>query len=169
MSANLLKVGSADLWDRPISGRLCLHRLSSGWLFGGSQGRFPMYESVGGGLFDLWALESLCWTRGDIWFVRKCFSWIDEVPWTHGILCASTSPRDLMWVPPDPHDVICISLSSGLRCMQMIYQFRSSRRARHNGAKQFGIWGCLWRCHIYAIGLLALNYIIPCIFWCFLQ
>jgi hypothetical protein len=50
MSVNHLKVGSADLWGRPIPGWLRLHRLSSGWLLGGSQGRFPMYGSVRGGL-----------------------------------------------------------------------------------------------------------------------
>jgi hypothetical protein len=169
MVANRLRVGSIDQWGRPIPGWLRSPRLSSVWLQGGSQGQFPMYGSVGGGLLGLCALESLCWTRGGVWFVGKCFSRIDEVSWTHGILCASTSPRGLMWVPPDPHDVMCISLSSGLRCMQMIYLFRSSRQARRVGANQFGIWGCLWWFHIYAIGLLALNYIIPCTFTCVLQ
>jgi hypothetical protein len=36
------------------------------------------------------------------------------VSWTHGILCASTSPRGLVSVPPGPHDILCISLSFGL-------------------------------------------------------
>jgi ABC-type sugar transport system permease subunit len=71
--------------------------------------------------------------------------------------------------PSGPHDILCISLSSELQSRQMIYPFRSSRWARCNGADQFGIWGCLWWCRIYAIGLLALNYIIPCAFRCILQ
>jgi hypothetical protein len=168
MSAIRLKLGTTDLWGRPIPGRLISCRLSSGWLLGVSQGPFPMCGSVGGGLLGFWALQSLCWTRGNIWFVGKCLSWIDEVSWTHGIPCAST-PCGLMWVPLDPHDVPCISLSSGLWCMQMIYSFWLSRQARCNGADQFGIWGCLWWCHVYSIGLLALNYIIPCVFWCVMQ
>jgi hypothetical protein len=73
------------------------------------------------------------------------------------------------WVSPSSHDVLCISLSSRLWCMQMIYPFRSSWWARRNGAGQFGIWGCIWWCHIYAIGLPALNYTIPCAFTCVLQ
>jgi hypothetical protein len=63
--------------------------------------------------------------------------WIGEVSWPHGRLCGSTLPRGLVWVPPGAHDVLCISLSSGLWCMQMIYLFQSSRRARRNGANQF--------------------------------
>jgi hypothetical protein len=54
-----------------------------------------------------------CWTHGCVGFVGKCFSWIDDVSWTHGILCASTLPRGLVWVPLGPHNVMCISLSSG--------------------------------------------------------
>jgi hypothetical protein len=113
--------------------------------------------------------ESLCWTRGDVWFVGKCFSWIDEVSRTHGTLCASTSPRGLVWVPHGPNDVMCISLSSRLRCMQMIYPFRSSRRSHCNGVDQFGNWGCFLWFPIYAIGLIALSCIIPCAFTCVLQ
>jgi hypothetical protein len=105
MGVNRLKLGSIDLWGRAILGWLRSCRLSYGWLLGGFQGRFLMYGSVGGGLLGLWALQSLCWTRGVVRFVGNCLSWIDEVSWTHGILCASTSPRGLMWVPQDPHDV----------------------------------------------------------------
>jgi hypothetical protein len=38
--------------------------------------------------------------------------------------------------------ILCISLSSELWSIQMIYPFRFSRRARHNGAVQIGIWVC---------------------------
>jgi hypothetical protein len=41
------------------------------------------------------------------------------------------------YVPPGPQDVLCTSLSSGLRCMHMIYPFRSSWWARYNGV---AIW-----------------------------
>jgi hypothetical protein len=93
----------------------------------------------------------------------------NEVSWARRCLWSSTSSRGLVWVPPGPYDVLCISLSCGLRCMQMIYPFRTSQRAYCNGADQFGNWGCLWWCHVYAIGLLALSCIIPCAFTCVLR
>jgi hypothetical protein len=65
-----------------------------------------------GGLLGLWALESLCWTRGRVWFVGKCFSWIDEVSWTHGILCGSISPCGLVWVPSGPWYSVILSCAN---------------------------------------------------------
>jgi hypothetical protein len=94
------------------------------------------------------------------WLVESVLLWINDVSCPRGLLCGSTSPCGLVWVPPGPHDIFCISLLFELQSSQMIYPFRSSRRARCNGAELFGIWGCLWWCHIYAIGLLALNCII---------
>jgi hypothetical protein len=103
------------------------------------------------------------------WLVRGEFPWIDDVSWTHGLLCGSTSPCGPVWVTLDPHDILYISLSSELQIRQMIYPFWSSRRAHWNGAVQIGIWGYLWWHPIHTIDSLALDCIIPCAFWCVMQ
>jgi hypothetical protein len=61
--------------------------------------------------------------RTDSRLVEGVFPWIDEVSWTHGLLCGSTSPCGLVWVTSSPHDILCISLSSELQIRQMIYPF----------------------------------------------
>jgi hypothetical protein len=165
--ANRGKVGLADPRDRPTWPHHISRCAFSQWLICGPLWRFQVYGSVGGGLLGLWALESLCWTCSSVWFVRRCFSWVDEVSWTRGICVPAhrhwfgvgpTRAHDIMW------SYLCISLPSGLRSMQMIYPFRPSRRTHHNGVVQIGIWYCLWWCHIHAINALASSCIISCVF-----
>jgi hypothetical protein len=100
---------------------------------------------------------ALDWSRVCFFGSMMCHGHMDScvVARRHVGLCGTTGPND----------ILCIYLSSKLQSRQMIYPFRSSRRARCNGVDQFGIWGWLWWCHIYAIGSLALNCIIPSAFF----
>jgi hypothetical protein len=117
------KAGSADLRVRPTWPYHILCCAFSQWLTYGPLWQFLVYGSVGGSLLGLWALECLCWTRGGVWFVGRCFSWIDELSWTHGILYANTSPRGLVWVPPGPTPVEIVSIKPILVLMITFHLF----------------------------------------------
>ena len=119
----------------------------------------------------MWALESAYW----LLIGRRCVSldWWCVVDtwhptWQHVATWSGVGPTGPTWYQ-DGDLILCISLSSGLRSRQMIYPFRSSPRARRNGAIQFSIWDCYGWCPIGAIDSLALKHIISCAFWCILQ
>jgi hypothetical protein len=131
-----LKVVSVNLWGRLISGQHRSCRLLPRSLPGGSHGGY------GGACGVSSQLSRDCGPLNRVLLLligRECVSLDCDVSWTHGILCGNTPPYGMMWVPPGPHDILCISLSSELQSRQIIYPFRSSRRARCNGADQFGI------------------------------
>jgi hypothetical protein len=97
-----LKMGSTKLGNRQTPGQLCSHQFSSRWLPGGSESGYggvcgvSIMLSRGCGPLDPHACS---------WLVESVLLWIDEVSWTRGRLCGSTSPRGLVWVSPSPHDV----------------------------------------------------------------
>jgi hypothetical protein len=99
------KVGSADPSDRSTWPHHVSRCAFFKWLTCGPLWRFQVYGPVWGGLLMLWALESLCWTCGDVWFVRRCFSWIDEVSWTH-VICVEAH-RHVAWCGSHrAHDIV---------------------------------------------------------------
>jgi hypothetical protein len=163
------KVGSADPRDRPTWPHHVSHCAFSQWLTCGPLWLFQVYGSVGGGLLRLWALETLCWTRGGVWFVGRGFSWIVEVSWPCGRLCASTSPRGLVWVPLGLWYCVILSCTYLFHPSSEVYKWyiRFDRLDEPVTLVQskIGIWDYLWWCHIYAINALALSYIISCVFW----
>jgi hypothetical protein len=120
----------ASRWGRLIPGWPRSRRFSSRWLPGGSQGGYGGVHGVSSQLSRGFEPLEL---RACSWLVESVLLWIDEVSWPRRCLCGSTSPRVLVWVPSGPHDALCISLSSELQSRQMIYPFRSSQRAHHNG------------------------------------
>jgi hypothetical protein len=158
MGANLLKVGSTDPGLAPfaplfiwVTARWVPKVILGVWI-----DRRQFARVVGP-----WILVLNTWLH----LIRRdvlLLDWWGVMDTWH--LRASTSPRGLVWVPPGPHDVLCVSLSSGLWCMHMIYPFWSPQQASHNGEAQMGIWKCLWWCHIHATNALALSCIIACVF-----
>jgi hypothetical protein len=107
----------ASRWGRPTWGSMPIFiQVTTRWVLWCVWGDCSVSSQLshGCGPMDL---------RACSWLVKSVLLWIEDVSWPRGLLCDSTSPCALVWVPPGPHDIFCISLSSELQSKRMIYPF----------------------------------------------